>query len=133
MGSCYRIVAYNGGPLSVYFTSSQKMDDKRDQAHEDRKKEKAKELAQIQANSEGIKLMLKYMLERYHAEYMIQGFITPDQRRSYSDIYEAYVGLHGNGEGTKMKEEIMNLQIRTDMHPVNPFITLLKKSADSQE
>ncbi|WP_304729920.1 hypothetical protein, partial [Dubosiella newyorkensis] len=62
-----------------------KMDDKRDQAHEDRKKEKAKELAQIQANSEGIKLMLKYMLERYHAEYMIQGFITPDQRRSYSD------------------------------------------------
>ncbi len=76
--------------------------------------------------------MLKYMLERYHAEYMIQGFITPDQRRSYSDIYEAYVGLHGNGEGTKMKEEIMNLQIRTDLHPANPFITLLKKSADSQ-
>lgn len=110
-----------------------KMDDKRDQAHEDRKKEKAQELAQIHANSEGIKLMLKYMLERYHAEYMIQGFITPDQRRSYSDIYEAYVGLHGNGEGTKMKEEIMNLQIRTDLHPVNPFITLLKKSADSQE
>jgi len=127
MGSCCGIVAFNGGSLSVYFF------DKRDQAHEDRKKEKAQELAQIHANSEGIKLMLKYMLERYHAEYMTQGFITPDQRRSYSDIYEAYVGLHGNGEGTKMKEEIMNLQIRTDMHPVNPFITLLKKSADSQE
>lgn len=110
-----------------------KMDDKRDQAQQDRKKEKAEELAQIQANSEGIKLILKYMLEKYHAEYMIQKFITPDQRRNFHDIYTAYVSLHGNGEGTKMMEEIMELPIRTDLHPINPFITLLKKSADSQE
>lgn len=110
-----------------------KMDDKRDQAHEDRKKEKAQELAHVQANSEGIKLILKYMLSRLHAEYTIQKFITPDQRQNFRDIYTAYEGLHGNGEGTKMMEEIMELPIRTDIHPLDPFVTLLKKSADSQE
>lgn len=110
-----------------------KMDDKRDQAQEERRKEKEMELAQIQANSEGIKLILRYMLERYHAEYMIQEFVTPDQRRLYRDIYEAYEGLHGNGEGTKMEEEIMELPVRTDVHPVNPFVTLLKKQPEAKE
>lgn len=110
-----------------------KMDNKRDQAQEERRKEKALELAQVQANSAGIKLILKYMLGRYHAEYTIQGFITPDQRQNFRDIYTAYEGLHGNGEGTKMMEEIMELPIRTDIHPLDPFVTLIKKSADSQE
>lgn len=110
-----------------------KMDDKRDRAQEERRKEKALELAQVQANSAGIKLILKYMLGRYHAEYTIQGFITPDQRQNFRDIYTAYEGLHGNGEGTKMMEEIMELPIRTDIHPLDPFVTLIKKSADSQE
>ena len=110
-----------------------KMDDKRDQAHEERRKEKAQELAHVQANSEGIKLILKYMLSRLHSEYTIQKFITPDQRQSFRDIYTAYEGLHGNGEGTKMMEEIMELPIRTDIHPLDPFVTLLKKTADSQE
>lgn len=110
-----------------------KMDDKRDQAQEERRKEKALELAQVQANSEGIKLILKYMLSRLHAEYTIQKFITPDQRQNFRDIYTAYEGLHGNGEGTKMMEEIMELPIRTDIHPLDPFVTLIKKSADFQE
>ena len=110
-----------------------KMDDKRDQAHEERRKEKAQELAQVQANCEGIKLILKYMLSRLHAEYTIQKFITPDQRQNFRDIYTAYEELHGNGEGTKMMEEIMELPIRTDIHPLDPFVTLLKKTADSQE
>lgn len=80
------------------------------------------------ANSEGTKLILFYMLERWHAEYMAQEFVSTQQRKQYEEAYCAYHNLGGNGNGTAMWEEIQELPVRNDKPTVNPYIKLLKKA-----
>lgn len=66
------------------------------------------------ANCEGTKLMLFYMLQRLHTEYTLQEYITYNQRETFREFYEAYHGLGGNGYGTKMWEDIKKLECRNE-------------------
>lgn len=34
-------------------------------------------------NSDGVKVLMRYMLQRYHATYMMRGFITSHENRSF--------------------------------------------------
>ena len=79
-----------------------------------------------EANAEGTKLILFYMLQRFHMEYMYQGYVNHEQRTQFKDVYEAYHSLGGNGYGTAMWEEIKELPIRNDKDSVSPFIKILK-------
>lgn len=77
---------------------------------EDRKKENIKR----EANSEGTKLILFYMLQRLHTEYTYQDFVTYNQQQSFKDLYEAYHNLGGNGLGTRMWEDVKKLEVRQE-------------------
>lgn len=81
-----------------------------------------------EANAVGTRLMLFYMLQRLHVEYMYQGYVTHEQRTQFRELYEAYHGLGGNGYGTRMWEDIQELDIRNDKDGVSPFIKILKDS-----
>lgn len=71
---------------------------------------KEEEIASIRkANSEGIKLILRYMLKRYHNEYMIQGKITYNQYKDWIDIWKAYEALNGNSIAEEWNNDIENL------------------------
>lgn len=83
----------------------------------DRKEESKKR----DANSRGTMLMLRYMLERYHTQYMYQGFITRDQYKNCEEIYDAYHALGGNGLATHMWEDIKKLEVRNEQAGLSPF------------
>ena len=80
-----------------------------------------------EANSNGTKVMLLYMLERLHTEYKLQGFVSHEQRDRFREIYEAYHNLGGNGYGTALWEDIKELEIRNDETIVSPYAKLLKE------
>lgn len=79
-----------------------------------------------EANAEGTKLILFYMMQRLHTEYMYQGYVTHEQRVQFEELYKSYHTLGGNGYGTAMWEEIEGLEIRNDKSSVSPFIQMLK-------
>jgi len=101
-----------------------------DQHAEELEKKRIKDMEDAQkrreANAEGTKLILFYMLQRFHTEYMYQGYVNHEQRTQFKDVYEAYHGLGGNGYGTAMWEEIKELPIRNDKDSISPFIKILK-------
>ena len=78
------------------------------------------------ANSRGTMLILRYMLERYHTEFMYQGYITEVDYHNVEDIYNAYHELGGNGCATAMWEDIKRLPLRTDIKESrSPYAALL--------
>lgn len=71
---------------------------------------KEEEIASIRkANSEGIKLILRYMLKRYHSEYMLQEKITYNQYKDWIDLWKAYEALNGNSIAEKWNDDIEHL------------------------
>lgn len=80
-----------------------------------------------EANANGTKVMLLYMLERLHTEYKLQGFVSHEQRNRFKEIYEAYHNLGGNGYGTALWEDIKDLEIKNDESIVSPYARLLKE------
>ena len=67
-----------------------------------------------EANSKGTMLMLRYMLSRYHTEFMLQEFITSEQFRNFEEIFNSYRALGGNSVAVKWYEEIKSLEVRDD-------------------
>lgn len=80
------------------------------------------------ANSTGIMLVLRYMLKRYHGEYMIQGKITYDQYQDWMDLYEAYTALGGNSIAKDWNNDIKRLKKTDSMSDMSPFEAMLRNS-----
>lgn len=102
---------------------------KRQKAERDHIVEDQKKIAQIRhANSEGIKLVLRYMLNRYHTEYMVQGKITYDQYKDWMDIFAAYKALGGNSIAENWNQNVENLEKCNSLTGDSPFEHLVKQS-----
>lgn len=102
---------------------------KRQKAERDSIVEDQKKIAQIRhANSEGIKLVLRYMLNRYHTEYMIQGKITYDQYKDWMDIFAAYKALGGNSIAENWNRNVERLEKCNSLTGESPFEHLVKQS-----
>ena len=84
----------------------------------------------IDMDGEGFKVIMRYMLQRYHAEYMIQGYITSHQLTEFLEAYEIYKAKGGNGTAKGWKEEICALPVRDDLHPGNPYLELMKSKKE---
>lgn len=84
-------------------------------------------------NAEASKDVLRYMLTRYHAEYMIQGYITSHQLDVFSELYNTYHVLGGNGTVTHLFEEVSNLPVRNDCPSVSPYQKVLQMANDKKE
>lgn len=94
---------------------------------DDLQKERA-EIARIRkANSEGIKLVLRYMLSRYHTEYMIQGKITYSQYKEWLDIFAAYRALGGNSIAMDWNDDVEKIEKCNSLDGATPFETVFKE------
>ncbi len=87
--------------------------------------EKLKSVGDV--NGEGLKIVMRYMLQRYHAEYMMQGFVTSHQRSDFLEAYDLYKAKGGNGTAEGWHEEVVTLPVRDDLPVVNPYLELLKR------
>lgn len=98
------------------------------------KKQKKKDTDQEkrqEALSEGIMMILRYMLQRYHGEYMIQGRISYNQYQNWKDIFGVYRALGGNSVAIEWDHEIDNLdKCESD---VSPYEEILKKEVKQDE
>lgn len=98
------------------------------------KKQKKKDTDQEkrqEALSEGIMMILRYMLQRYHGEYMIQGRISYNQYQNWKDIFGVYRALGGNSVAIEWDHEIDDLdKCESD---VSPYEEILKKEAKQDE
>lgn len=108
----------------VWYLQTQKKQSKVRIEEEDKKRE---------ANANGTRVMLLYMLERLHTEYKLQGFVSHEQRNRFREIYEAYHNLGGNGYGTALWEDITELEIRNDETIVSPYAKLLKEVYEKED
>ena len=76
------------------------------------------------AYAEGITMVLRYMLQRYHGEYLIQGKISYNQYKNWKDIFTAYRTLGGNSIALEWDEDIDRLEkCESD---VSPYEAMLK-------
>ena len=71
---------------------------------EERREEKQKAL------SDGVMMVLRYMLQRYHGEYRMQGKITYNQYKNWKDIYSVYTALDGNSVAEEWNEDIERME-----------------------
>lgn len=70
------------------------------------KKEKNELERRQEAQSRGIMVILRYMLQRYHGEYRLQKEITYNQYKNWKDIYQIYTDLGGNSIAEEWNEDI---------------------------
>ena len=64
------------------------------------------------ANSKGTMLLLRVQLIEYHDKYVALGEIPSYAYQNFSEMYEAYHALGGNGMITKMYEEIKQIHLK---------------------
>lgn len=74
-----------------------------------KKKEDDRDVKQ-KAQTTAIMLVLRYMLQRYHGEYKIQGKITYSQYKNWQEIYETYRILGGNSIAEEWNEEVEEME-----------------------
>lgn len=64
------------------------------------------------ANSKGTMLLLRVQLIEYHDKYVALGGIPSYAYQNFSEMYDAYHALGGNGMITKMYEEIKQIHLK---------------------
>ena len=81
-----------------------------------------------EVNGEGVKVLMRYMLQRYHATYMMRGFITSHEKQEFLEAYHVYHGKGGNGTGESWMHEVDGLPVRDDVPVINPYLEILKEN-----
>lgn len=95
------------------------------------KKEERKKEDKQKALSDGITMILRYMLQRYHGEYMIRKKISYGQYQNWKDMMSVYRALGGNSIAIEWDREIDELdKCESD---VSPYEEMLKKEAGQDE
>lgn len=74
-----------------------------------KKKEDDRDVKQ-KAQTTAIMLVLRYMLQRYHGEYKLQGKITYSQYKNWQEIYETYRILGGNSIAEEWNEDVEEME-----------------------
>ena len=95
------------------------------------KKEERKKENKQKALSDGITMILRYMLQRYHGEYMIRKKISYGQYQNWKDMMSVYRALGGNSIAIEWDHDIDELEkCESD---VSPYEEILKKEAKQDE
>lgn len=63
------------------------------------------------ALKDGVRALLWRELKMLHAEAVSQGGMDIEQRRHLEGVYSAYHGLGGNGTGTRLYQEAMDMSV----------------------
>ena len=95
------------------------------------KKEERKKEDKQKALSDGITMILRYMLQRYHGEYMIRKKISYGQYQNWKDMMNVYRALGGNSIAIEWDHDIDELEkCESD---VSPYEEMLKKRSENHE
>lgn len=76
------------------------------------------------ANSMGMKEILGYMIDRWHEEFILQKYVTTDQRNTFEDVYKAYAANKGNGARAAKWKEVQQLPVDDTKSGISPFLKL---------
>lgn len=83
---------------------------------------------QDDARDKGIMMVLRYMLQRYHSEYMMQEKITYNQYQNWIDFFNAYTALGGNSIAVDWNKDIESLDKVESASDASLYEQLLKKT-----
>lgn len=95
----------------VVWLLQQQRRERREEAIENEKRLKI-ESEKRDANSEGLKCLLRVQLIEYHDKYMKKGFIPSYAYQNFDEMYNSYRALGGNGMIVHMKKEIDELHLK---------------------
>lgn len=84
--------------------------------------------SQDDARDKGIMMVLRYMLQRYHSEYMMQGKMTYSQYQNWIDFFSAYTALGGNSIAVDWNKDIESLDKVESASDASLYEQLLKKT-----
>lgn len=76
------------------------------------------------ANMMGMKEILGYMIDRWHEEFMIQGYVTTEQRNTFDSVCAAYEANKGNGARKAKHKEVEQLHIDDTKSGRSPYLEL---------
>lgn len=94
------------------------------------------ERAERKANNLGMKEILGYMIDRWHEEFLLQGYVTTEQRNTFDDVYKAYAANKGNGARKTKYEEVQKMHIDDTKSGISPYLQMVlehKKEADKKK
>lgn len=74
------------------------------------------------ANTEGMKEILGYMIDRWHEEFALQGYVTTDQRNTFEGVYNAYAANKGNGAREAKWKEVQQMRIDDTKSSLSPIL-----------
>lgn len=77
------------------------------------------------ATNLGMKEILGYMIDRWHEEFLLQGYVTADQRNTFEDVYNAYAANKGNGAREAKWKEIQAMHIDDTQSGISPYLKLV--------
>lgn len=83
------------------------------------------ERAERKANTEGMKEILGYMIDRWHEEFIIQGYVTTEQRNTFDGVYKAYAANKGNGAREAKWMEVKALHVDDTKSGMSPYLKLV--------
>lgn len=95
------------------------------------KKEKNELERRQEAQSRGIMVILRYMLQRYHGEYRLQKQITYNQYKNWKDIYQIYTDLGGNSIAEEWNEDIERMDKCESTQEMSIYEALLQNRNDN--
>lgn len=83
------------------------------------------ERAERKANNLGMKEILGYMIDRWHEEFLLQGYVTTEQRNTFDDVYKAYAANKGNGARKTKWEEVQKMHVDDTQSGMSPYLKLV--------
>lgn len=83
------------------------------------------ERAERKANNLGMKEILGYMIDRWHEEFLLQGYVTTEQRNTFDDVYKAYAANRGNGARKTKYEEVQRMHIDDTKSGISPYLQMV--------
>lgn len=92
------------------------------------KKEKTLLEKRQAAQTAGIMMVLRYMLQRYHGEYKLQEKITYNQYKNWKDMFKVYTELGGNSVAVEWDEDIDRMEKCESASEMSAYETMLKNS-----
>lgn len=82
------------------------------------------------ANTHGMREILGYMIDRWYEEFMLQGYITTDQRNTFEGVYLAYAANKGNGAREAKWKEVQKLHIDDTKSGASMYLQMLLEQRD---
>ena len=91
------------------------------------------ERTERKATNLGMKEILGYMIDRWYEEFMLQGYITTDQRNTFDDVYKAYAANKGNGAREAKWKEVKSMHIDDTKSGISPYLQLVIEQKEKKK